>query len=129
MLIGLINKLLGSTKYKVTTNDDRSPKKGRSHRAALKRRNFLFGGSQVGLFPVRCAPPQEEASGDNKMSIYTNRRRRQTHQTVGTDAVTRSEFLLSSEELKAWEALNERPPRDLPGLRKLMQRRSPFIME
>lgn len=41
----------------------------------------------------------------------------------------RSEFVLDSESLAAWEALNERPSRDLPGLRALMARPSPFQAE
>lgn len=35
-------------------------------------------------------------------------------------------FTLDEDTLLAWEALNERPARDLPGLRRLMQRPSPF---
>ena len=41
----------------------------------------------------------------------------------------RSEFVLSPEAARAWEAINERPARDLPGLRRLMQRPSPFVTE
>ncbi len=38
----------------------------------------------------------------------------------------RTEFVLDGEALERWEALNERPARDLPGLRELMARPSPF---
>ena len=38
----------------------------------------------------------------------------------------RSRFELDPEALAAWEALNARPARTLPGLRRLMQRPSPF---
>ena len=41
----------------------------------------------------------------------------------------RTEFVLSPEAVDAWEAINQRPARDLPGLRELMQRPSPFIRE
>ena len=41
----------------------------------------------------------------------------------------RTEFVLSREAADAWDAINERPARDLPGLRELMQRPSPFIRE
>ena len=41
----------------------------------------------------------------------------------------RSEFVLSPEAARAWEAINERPARDLPGLRTLMKRPSPFVTE
>jgi len=41
----------------------------------------------------------------------------------------RTEFFLSAEAAGAWEAINERPARDLPGLRELMQRPSPFVTE
>lgn len=38
----------------------------------------------------------------------------------------RDQFALDAAALEAWEALNARPARDLPGLRELMQRPSPF---
>ena len=41
----------------------------------------------------------------------------------------RTEFVLSPEAVDAWDAINQRPARDLPGLRELMQRPSPFIRE
>ena len=40
-----------------------------------------------------------------------------------------TEFVLSPEAADAWDAINERPARDLPGLPELMQRPSPFIRE
>lgn len=41
----------------------------------------------------------------------------------------RTEFVLSPEAAAAWEAINARPSRDLPGLRELMRRPSPFVAE
>ena len=38
----------------------------------------------------------------------------------------RDRFELDASALEAWEAVNARPARELPGLRKLMQRPSPF---
>ena len=38
----------------------------------------------------------------------------------------RTEFALDADALAEWEAINARRARDLPGLRKLMQRPSPF---
>jgi uncharacterized protein (DUF1778 family) len=38
----------------------------------------------------------------------------------------RDEFVLDDDALEAWEAINSRPARDLPGLRRLMERPSPF---
>ncbi len=38
----------------------------------------------------------------------------------------RDRFVLSPEAAKAWDALNKRPARDLPGLRRLMERPPPF---
>lgn len=38
----------------------------------------------------------------------------------------RMSFALDSAALAAWEEINERPARDLPGLRRLMHRPSPF---
>jgi uncharacterized protein (DUF1778 family) len=41
----------------------------------------------------------------------------------------RVEFELDAEAEKVWEAINRRPARDLPGLRALMERPSPFVDE
>jgi uncharacterized protein (DUF1778 family) len=41
----------------------------------------------------------------------------------------RSEFVLDAESRQAWERVNRRKARDLPGLRDLMQRPSPFTEE
>ena len=41
----------------------------------------------------------------------------------------RTEFSLDSESLRVWEKINQRPARDLVGLRELMQRPSPFVDE
>ncbi len=38
----------------------------------------------------------------------------------------RNQFVLDASALAAWEEINSRPARDLPGLRRLMQRPSPF---
>ena len=38
----------------------------------------------------------------------------------------RTSFVLDAEALKAWEAINARPSRDLAGLALLMKRPSPF---
>lgn len=38
----------------------------------------------------------------------------------------RDRFELDPEALAAWEEINDRPARDLPGLRALMERPSPF---
>jgi uncharacterized protein (DUF1778 family) len=38
----------------------------------------------------------------------------------------RDRFHLDASALKEWEDINARPARDLPGLRRLMQRPSPF---
>jgi uncharacterized protein (DUF1778 family) len=38
----------------------------------------------------------------------------------------RAHFTLSPEAREEWERINRRPARDLPGLRRLMQRPSPF---
>jgi uncharacterized protein (DUF1778 family) len=39
----------------------------------------------------------------------------------------RDVFVLDAGALKEWEAINSRRARDLPGLRKLMERPSPFV--
>lgn len=38
----------------------------------------------------------------------------------------RNRFMLSAEAIAEWEEINARPARDLPGVRKLMERPSPF---
>ncbi len=38
----------------------------------------------------------------------------------------RTEFALPADAWSAWEAINQRPARDLPGLRALIDRPSPF---
>jgi uncharacterized protein (DUF1778 family) len=38
----------------------------------------------------------------------------------------RDEFVLDEEQQRAWDAINDRPARDLPGLRALFERPSPF---
>ncbi len=38
----------------------------------------------------------------------------------------RDRFDLGAATVEAWDALNARPARDLPGLRRLMERPSPF---
>ncbi len=41
----------------------------------------------------------------------------------------RSEFTLSAEASEEWEKINDRPAQDIPGLRALMARPSPFLAE
>ncbi len=41
----------------------------------------------------------------------------------------RTEFVLDEEARDAWEAVNDRPPRELPGLSAVLERRSPFADE
>jgi uncharacterized protein (DUF1778 family) len=38
----------------------------------------------------------------------------------------RTHFVLSEEAAREWDAINDRPARELPGLRRLMERPSPF---
>ena len=41
----------------------------------------------------------------------------------------RTEFVLSPKDWEAWEALNDRPARDIPELRELMAKPSPFFVD
>ena len=41
----------------------------------------------------------------------------------------RTDFALDADSADAWEAINRRRARDLPGLRRLMERSSPFIAD
>ena len=54
-----------------------------------------------------------------------------TNLTVAAQRVLadRSDFVLDKESQAAWEAVNRRRARDLPGLRALMNRPSPFADE
>jgi uncharacterized protein (DUF1778 family) len=39
----------------------------------------------------------------------------------------RDRFELDAAALEQWTTINDRPPHDLPGLRRLMERPSPFV--
>ncbi len=39
----------------------------------------------------------------------------------------RTSFTLSADQIDAWETLNSEPAKDLPGLRELLNRPSPFV--
>ena len=41
----------------------------------------------------------------------------------------RTDFALEAQAAEAWDAVNRRRARELPGLRKLMERPSPFASE
>jgi uncharacterized protein (DUF1778 family) len=41
----------------------------------------------------------------------------------------RTEFVLDAQAAEAWDEVNRRRPRELPGLRRLMERPSPFTSE
>ena len=45
------------------------------------------------------------------------------------DPADRTEFTLDSDAWEEWEALNDRPARDLPGLRTFMRKPVPFVKE
>ena len=54
-----------------------------------------------------------------------------THLTIAARRVLadRNEFTLSAAAAEEWEKINDRPAQDLPGLRALMARPSPFVAE
>lgn len=45
------------------------------------------------------------------------------------DPADRTEFILDADAWEEWEALNDRPARDLPGLRAFMRKLVPFAKE
>ena len=45
------------------------------------------------------------------------------------DPADRTEFTLDADAWEEWEALNDRPARDLPGLRAFMRKPVPFVKE
>lgn len=63
-----------------------------------------------------------EASGSN-LTDFAEASLVQAAQRVMAD---REHFLLSADAAEEWDAINDRPARELPGLRRLMQRPSPF---
>lgn len=63
-----------------------------------------------------------EASGSN-LTDFAEASLVHAAQRVMAD---RTRFVLSEEAAREWDAINDRPARDLPGLRRLMERPSPF---
>jgi uncharacterized protein (DUF1778 family) len=63
-----------------------------------------------------------EASGSN-LTDFAEASLVKAAQRVMAD---RPRFVQSEEAAREWDAINDRPARDLPGLRRLMQRPSPF---
>lgn len=45
------------------------------------------------------------------------------------DPADRTEFTLDADAWEEWEALNDRPARDLPALRAFMRKPVPFVKE
>jgi uncharacterized protein (DUF1778 family) len=63
-----------------------------------------------------------EASGSN-LTDFAEASLVQAAQRVMAD---RTYFVLSDQAAEEWDAVNDRPARELPGLRRLMERPSPF---
>ena len=76
------------------------------------------------------ATPEDHALIDRAVAAAVTNMSRFVLSSVTTAArqvlAGRTEFVLSAEAADAWEEINERPARDLPRLRDLMQRPSPF---
>ncbi len=49
--------------------------------------------------------------------------------TFGPVPAVRTEFKLSPEDWQAWDVLQDRPARDIPELRELMAKPSPFFVD
>lgn len=63
-----------------------------------------------------------EASGSN-LTEFAETSLVQAAQRIMAD---RERFVLSGRAVEEWEAINARPARELPGLRRLLARPSPF---
>ena len=63
------------------------------------------------------------ACGTGLTDFVVSKLRLAAHETLADRTV----FVLDAEAQRAWEEMNERPARDLPGLRGLMSRPSPFV--
>lgn len=78
---------------------------------------------------LRTTPHERElidravAASDTDLTEFVVTSAVQVAQRVLAD---RDEFVLDASALEAWEAINSRSVRDLPGLRRLMERPSPF---
>lgn len=78
---------------------------------------------------LRTTPEEREmidraaAASDTALTEFVVRSAVNAAQRVLAD---RDRFELDAAAVQAWEALNARPARDLPGLRHLMERPSPF---
>ena len=83
-----------------------------------QRLEFRTTSSDRDLF-VRAA-----AAAGTDLSTFATESLRLAAQRVLAD---RTEFRLSPVEAQAWQELLERPARDLPGLRALLDRPSPFV--
>lgn len=49
--------------------------------------------------------------------------------SLADDPADRTEFILDADAWEEWEVLNDRPARDLPGLRAFMRKPVPFVKE
>lgn len=65
------------------------------------------------------------ACGTGLTEFVVSSLRMAAHETLADRTV----FVLDAEAQRAWEELNSRPARDLPGLQRLMSRPSPFTEE
>ena len=66
-----------------------------------------------------------EASGTDLTQFVVANLTVAAHRILADRAV----FVLDDEARRAWEQANQRKARDLPGLRELMRRPSPFVEE
>ena len=72
---------------------------------------------------------QQEEQADQESSNLTGVAAVSAEDASGQVLADRTEFVLSPEDWEAWEALHDRPARDIPELRELMAKPSPFFVD
>ena len=72
---------------------------------------------------------QQDEQADEASSRHADVVVVSTEDASGPVLADRTEFTLSPEDWKAWEALHDRPARHLPELRELMAEPSPFFVD
>ena len=72
---------------------------------------------------------EQDEQADQESSNLTNVAAVSAEDASGQVLADRTEFVLSPEDWEAWEALHDRPARDIPELRELMAKPSPFFVD
>ena len=72
---------------------------------------------------------EQDEQADQECSDLTGLAAVSAEDASGQVLADRTEFVLSPEDWEAWEALHDRPARDIPELRELIAKPSPFFVD